>query len=160
MGMEPFKRFFFIIALSVSILACEEITLYERQENVPGGAWKSGKKLSFSLEIEDTVSNFQLFTSIRHTSEYPYRNIWVRMGLQLPGSDSVTFHDFDLPLADAEKWLGTGMNDVYDRRIRLFGDPFRFPGKGKAVFTLQQIMREEELPGILQVGIRIEPVKQ
>jgi hypothetical protein len=50
------------------------------------------------------------------------------------------------------------MNDVYERRVRLFGQAVRFGRSGQALFTLQHIMREDPLPGVLQAGIRIEPV--
>lgn len=75
----------------------------------------------------------------------------------MPGSDSVTYQDFELPLADTEKWLGSGLNDVYDRRVRLFGVPQRFTAKGTVIFTLQHIMRDDPLTGVLQAGIRLEP---
>jgi gliding motility-associated lipoprotein GldH len=76
----------------------------------------------------------------------------------MPGSDSMTMQDFNIPLANNEQWLGAGMNDVYERRVRLFGNPVRFPATGTVQFTLNHIMREDPLPGILQAGIRIEPV--
>jgi gliding motility-associated lipoprotein GldH len=140
------------------LFACKEIALYERQINIPGGSWESGKKLSYSFEIPDSMVSYYLMASIRHTSLYPYRNIWLRLGLQQPGTDSISYQDFDVPLAGNHAWLGAGMNDVYDRRVRLFNQPVRFQKTGKAIFTLEHIMREESLDGILQAGIRIEPV--
>ncbi len=141
------------------LISCKQADLYERLKNVPGGAWKAGEKLSFSLTVQDTAVRYNIYASIRHTNLYPYRNIWIRMGLQMPGADSATYQDFELPLADNEKWLGTGLNDVYDRRVRLFGVPQQFNKKGNITFTLQHIMRDDPLPGVLQAGIRIEPVK-
>jgi len=153
------KRLIFILLLVSGLTSCTQADLYERLKNVPGGEWNAGEKLSFSLLVEDTTIGYNLFASIRHTNLYPYRNIWIRMGLQMPGTDTTTYQDFELPLADNEKWLGTGLNDVYDRRVRLFGTPQRFSKTGTVIFTLQHIMRDDPLPGILQAGIRLEPAR-
>lgn len=151
------KRLLFLWLMVAGLYSCKQADLYERLKNVPGGEWKAGEKLYFSLLVQDTTVGYNLSASIRHTNLYPYRNIWIRMGLQMPGTDSITYQDFELPLADNEKWLGSGLNDVYDRRVRLFGTPQRFNRLGTVVFTLQHIMRDDPLPGILQAGIRIEP---
>jgi gliding motility-associated lipoprotein GldH len=158
MGFES-KRLMFILLIVAGLTSCKQVELYERLKNVPGGNWKAGEKLSFPLTIKDTTIGYNLFVSIRHSNVYPYRNIWVRMGLQMPGQDSVSYQDFELPLADNEKWLGSGLNDIYDRRVRLFGQPQRFSKTGTVNFTLQHIMRDDPLPGVLQAGIRIEPVR-
>jgi gliding motility-associated lipoprotein GldH len=155
--MKKCKGTVLLLSIVGLLASCKEVTLYERQVNVPGGAWETGKQLGFSIEIPDTTVSYYLMTSIRHTSTYPYRNIWLRLGLQQPGSDSTIYQDFDVPLASNDAWLGAGMNDVYDRRIRLFSRPVKFNRSGKAVFTLEHIMRDNPLPGVLQAGIRIEP---
>jgi gliding motility-associated lipoprotein GldH len=148
-----------VILLFISLsFSCKEIDLYERLKNIPGGNWQLNEKLSYSLDIKDSTKEYYIYTTIRHTATYPYRNIWVTLGLQMPGSDSMTTQDFNIPLANNEQWLGAGMNDVYERRVRLFGNPVRFPASGTVQFTLNHIMREDPLPGILQAGIRIEPV--
>jgi gliding motility-associated lipoprotein GldH len=53
------------------------------------------------------------------------------------------------------KWLGDGSGDIWDNQI-LFRKNFKFKRKGKYVFSLEQAMRLENLPQILDVGIRIE----
>lgn len=148
-----------LVAVFTGLLSCKQAGLYEQLHNIPGGDWKSGDKLSFSLTVKDTAAGYNFFATIRHTNMYPYRNIWVRLGLKMPGSDSATFQDFELPLADNEKWLGAGMNDVYERRVKLFGLPQHFSKAGMVEFTLQQIMRDDPLPGVLQAGMRIEPAQ-
>ncbi len=137
---------------------CKEVDLYERLQNIPGGSWHVKEKLLYSLEIKDSARDYHVYTTIRHTALYPYRNIWVRLTLKMPGTDSITTQDFNIPLANNEKWLGAGMNDVYERRVRLFGNAVRFPSSGTVQFSLQHIMRDDPLPGVLQAGIRIEPV--
>jgi gliding motility-associated lipoprotein GldH len=62
----------------------------------------------------------------------------------------------EMPLADMSgKWLGSGLDDIYEHRI---------PIKEKAIlnkpgvyrFIFEQNMRQNPLPDIMNVGLRIE----
>ena len=152
------RLFWMVWVFFLAASSCRSIELYERQKNISEGKWERDEKLLYAIEIPDSAADYYIYASIRHTAIYPFRNIWIRMGLQVPGSDSISYQDFNIPLANTEQWLGAGMNDVYERRVRLFGEPVRFGRSGNAVFSLQHIMREDPLPGVLQAGIRIEPV--
>jgi gliding motility-associated lipoprotein GldH len=53
------------------------------------------------------------------------------------------------------KWLGEGLGDIWDNRI-LFKKNVSFPLKGEYRFELTQAMRLDPLPGIMDVGMRVE----
>ena len=83
------------------------------------------------------------------------------ISVKMPGSDSTLSFRIDKQLGtDAEGWLGTGMDDIYEHRIKLVdefvenGVSFRKPGE--YIFTIEQIMREDPLQHVLNVGLRIE----
>ncbi len=62
----------------------------------------------------------------------------------------------NLPLANKEgKWLGQGLGDIYDRRIRIRKN-LKFRNKGQHNFKINHLMRQDSLPGIIDVGLRIE----
>lgn len=144
--------------LAILILAgCRQHELFEKLATVPGGKWKQLEKVSFEVNIPDSAKSYFLMATIRHTGMYPYRNIWIRLGLKQPGSDTATYQDFDIPLANSEQWLGTGIGNVYDRRVKLFKKPVQFTRTGTVTFSMEHIMRDAELPGILHTGIRLEP---
>ena len=145
------------LALIISFLSsCTQVDLYERMVNIKNAKWSSTQIPSFAFQIKDTINPYNVYVVVRHTNQYAFRNIWVNVGVQQPG-DSARKQPFELQLASAENWLGTGMDDVFEHRELLFKRPVRFTKKGEVVFTLQQIMRQDPLPGILQAGIRVEP---
>lgn len=143
--------------LSLVLPGCQKIDLYEKMVAVKGGEWSKDQTCTYALDIPRDNMACWLVVSVRHTHLYPYRNLWIRLGLQSPGDSTYKYSDFNLALANNEKWLGLGMNDVYDRRIRLFDKPVVFDKAGAAAFSIQHIMREDPLPGVLHVGLRIEP---
>lgn len=136
-------------------VSCTTIDLYEKSVSIPGHSWKNSFKPSFDFTIKDTSSSYQLFLILRHNDKYNFNNIYINLSAKLPGSDSVKKIRRDLTLATNEKgWLGSGMDDIYEHRIPL-GDPERLKA-GNYTFTIEQIMREDPLANVFNVGLRIE----
>jgi gliding motility-associated lipoprotein GldH len=157
--MKKFRiTFIVLVSLFIAITGCEQVALYERLQNIKKAAWNDQQVPSFTFDITDTTSNYKVYVVVRHTNTYAYRNIWLNVGLQQPG-DTVRHQPFELQLAATDKWLGTGMDDVFEHRALLFSKPVHFNRPGAIKFTLQHIMRQNPLPGVMQVGIRVEPVK-
>ncbi|MEO7312093.1 MAG: gliding motility lipoprotein GldH [Chitinophagaceae bacterium] len=134
---------------------CKQVELYERLENIPNAAWKMDFKPVFTFNITDTVSLYNVYITIRHTNSYGYNNIWLESTLQLPG-DSLITQKLDLQLANTDGWMGTGMDDIFERRIMVTATPQKFSKSGQVRFTLGHVMRQDPLPGIMQVGLRVE----
>ena len=136
------------------LLSCTTIDLYEKDVSIPGHEWKSSYKPSFTFNIKDTTVPYQFFLVLRHTEKYNYTNIYVNLYIKAPGTDSTTKIQRSLMLADNNGWMGSGMDDIYEHRIPL-GDPQPLKA-GTYTFTLEQIMREDPLLHVLNVGLRIE----
>ncbi len=149
----------FLLATCYFLLAtgCKQVELYERLENIPKAEWKGDYKPSFTFNITDTVSLYDVFITVRHTNSYAYNNIWIESSLQLPG-DSLITQKLDLLLANPDGWMGVGMDDIFERRIKVTATPQKFGKAGPVTFALRQVMRQDPLPGIMQVGIRVEKV--
>jgi len=142
----------------VGLSACTSIDLFEKVEPIPGHQWKGSFKPSFSFEIKDTTVPYQVYVILRHNEKYNYNNIWVNLHTKSPDG-TVSKAQYELPLATTEKgWLGTGMDDLYEHRIALtpINQQFYFKKAGTYTFTLEQVMREEPLANVLNVGLRIE----
>ncbi len=60
---------------------------------------------------------------------------------------------------DAHGWEGNGMDDIFEIRKIITQGPVALKRAGVYTFSVSQIMRENPLKGILNVGIRVEKVK-
>ena len=155
------KKRFLLFAFFISLLAvsCTKINLYEKSIALPDHEWKSSFKPVFHFTISDTTSPYQIFIVFRHNDQYNYNNLWVNLYTLAPGSKAPSKAQYELPLATNEKgWLGTGMDDIYEHRIALtpLNESFYFKKAGEYTFTLEQIMREDPLQHVWNVGLRIE----
>ena len=151
--MSRIKVLIFLAACSIGLTTCTTIDLYEKNVTIEGFKWKSSYKPEFTFVIKDTTARYQLFLILRHTEKYNYNNIWINLYSQPPG-DTLHKASFELQLATNEKWLGTGMDDIYEHRIKLT-DP-QYLKAGIYHFTVEQIMREDPLDNVMNVGIRVE----
>ena len=138
------------------IFSCKQIDVFEKNTVIPNYEWSSNFTASGNLVIKDTVSAYSIYLVLRHTDTYKYNNIWLNIGLQPPG-DSLIKQKVDLQLGDdVNGWEGSGMNDIWEVRKLLNGQPRRFKQAGNYNFSISQIMRDNPLANIMSVGIRVE----
>lgn len=149
-----------LISCFFGIGSCTTVDVFEKNVAVPQHAWSSQFKPEISFEIKDTVSLYNVYFVIRHTDAYRYKNIWVDIAMQRPDG-STKNESMELALAtDGKGWLGTGMDDVFEHRILITAaqrpEPLK---KGIYRFRLSNIMREDPLEHVMNVGIRVEKAK-
>ena len=152
-----------IVRLSIPFLSCilfsvscTTVDLYEKTVFIPGHEWKSTYKPEFNFTIKDTTSFYQVFFVMRHTEKYNYKNIWINLYSQPPG-DTLHKAPYELQLANNNGWLASGMDDIYEHRVKLTREVPLKAGEYKLI--VENIMREDPLQHVLNVGIRIEKVK-
>jgi gliding motility-associated lipoprotein GldH len=153
------KNFLFIALVSVFFVSCGKIDLYEKQAQIPVQQWFYNYVPEFTFHIDDTSSLYNVYIVLRHTDLYNYNNIWLNIGSKTPG-DSMHFQKVNLTLAsDAKGWEGRGTGDIFEVRKNISPGPVSFKRSGDYTFSIAQIMRENPLRYILNVGIRLEKVE-
>ncbi len=136
--------------------SCTRSNIYENNVAIKSFKWDEKTKHAFKFDITDTVANYNMYFTIRHSDAYPYSNIWLNIQTQFPGTDTSSQTRIEVPLADLEgKWLGRGMNEIWEHRM-LIASPVKFSQTGQYTITLQHAMRINPLPEIMSVGIRVE----
>jgi gliding motility-associated lipoprotein GldH len=149
-----------LILLTFHLASCIKINQFEKTTQVPAQQWFYNNTPAFKFQITDTTSLYNIYVVLRHTDFYNYNNIWLRLGSQVPG-DSMHIQNINLTLAsDSKGWEGIGVGDIFEVRKNISRGPVSLKNAGTYTFTLAQIMRENPLEHILNVGIRVEKVIQ
>lgn len=154
----PFLRLT-LTALFASFIfsSCKQIDVFEKNTAVPDYKWSYSWKPSFDFDISDTTKSYKVYIVLRHTDAYKYNNIWLNIGTQFPSDSSMKSQRFELALgSDAKGWEGTGMDDIWEVRKLITNGPVRFSKAGKYKFSIAQIMREDPLPNVMSIGVRVE----
>lgn len=155
----PLTAFLWVIVLCM-IGGCTPLSLYERSVSLPQQQWKSDHVPVFDFTLGDTTASYNVSLIFRHRDRYHYNNIWLRISVTDPQTKTYTF-DTDLLLGTNESgWLGTGMDDIYEHRIslqkELLAKGISFRQAGTYRFSIEQLMREDPLEEVMNIGIRVE----
>jgi gliding motility-associated lipoprotein GldH len=154
------KQFIFNILIFLiisSFYACDKNSVYNENKTIEKGIWNNKNKIKFEINIKDTVSFNNVYINIRNAGAYSFSNLFLFVNTIFP--DKKFARDtVECILADANgKWLGNGLGDIWDNQI-LFKKGVRFPMSGTYIIELEQAMRVENLPFIMDVGIKIEKI--
>lgn len=155
--MKGFFKFFLIISV-FTLQSCGENALIDTFENIPETIWSYDKNIKEKVEIKDIDQSYNVYINFRHTNEYKYANIWLRISVIDPsGKKTIERKEFQLALQDGE-WLGKGSGNMYSYRL-IFKENFKFNKAGNYSFVIEQNMRDNPLTAISDIGLRIEPSK-
>jgi gliding motility-associated lipoprotein GldH len=149
-------KFVFVFIVVCSLMACNQIELFEKNTPIPKLSWNNNFEARGTFNITDTLALYNVFVVLRHTDTYQYNNIWLNVGLQAPG-DSMKMQKINLSIgSDAQGWEGVGMNDIWEVRKLIARLPLK---KGDYNFKIGQMMRDNPLQRIMSVGLRLEKTK-
>ncbi len=121
--------------------------------------WNKKSEQKFNLEIADPQNPKNIIFVVRNNNDYPYSNIRFIVNftnLQNKKKETDTLN-YVLAKPNGE-WLGTGFGDTKETLFQ-YRLNYRFPSKGKYKIGLIQAMRNDVLPGIEDVGVKIETAK-
>jgi gliding motility-associated lipoprotein GldH len=151
--------FIFYFLLFTFYIGCMPAPYYQKEEYIPQNSWAYSYKPSFSFDITDTNAAYLPYFLIRHTQAYPYCNIWVLLNIKTPGDPVIKQQRIDVTLTESSgKWLGRGMGEIYEQRLPVSFDSIRFNKVGTYTITMEQNMRINPLPEVMNVGLRIDKV--
>ena len=147
--------FQYLLIITVLSSSCGQVDVFEKNTPIRNSSWVRGDSATGTFIIDDTLSAFNIYVVLRHKDSYRFNNIWLNVGLQIPGAP-MEYQKVDLLLGTDEKWLGVGMNDIWEVRKRLTGRPMRFARTGAYRFNISHVMRESPLEGVMSIGLRVE----
>lgn len=134
--------------------SCDTHTVFDDNKKFSDDVWKAGQIVRFDVKLEDTVNIHKFYLNIRHTTSYRYANLFLFINTTFPDGSEAR-DTVECILADPSgKWLGKGISNIRDNQV-LLRRGIRFPQKGTYIFEFEQAMREPELKGIMDIGMRI-----
>jgi gliding motility-associated lipoprotein GldH len=145
------------IILGCSLLflySCDSAKIFEKNQEIPESGWAASNIIKLEVDIKDPATPANFYLNVRNADGYPYGNLFLFIKTVFPDG-KIASDTLNCILADDNgKWLGTGMGDIYDNQI-LFKRNVRFPAAGIYHFEIAQGMRLENVPLIMDVGLRI-----
>ena len=149
--------FIILILFPATLLltGCDKEKFFDESVSIPNDNWPADKEVAFSVNIDDTISPYRFYINVRNSASYRYSNVYFFLTTEFPGG-GMSHDTIECTLADKTgKWLGRGTGKYRDNRI-FIRENIKFPRIGSYTFKLNQAMREDQLKGISEAGIRLE----
>ncbi|GAA4376425.1 gliding motility lipoprotein GldH [Hymenobacter koreensis] len=153
-----FRRLLWALLL-LPLVACDPNRIYETNIDLPDYAWSVQNKPVFEFEIQDTTQLYDVYFNVRNASAYGYYNLYMRHTLSGPDGLPVSqlLHHMILMDPKTGEPRGKGTGDIFDHQFLALPKQ-RFDQAGTYKIVLEQYMRQDVLPGIMAVGVRVATV--
>lgn len=148
-----------VVCFLFALTSCDDARFFEENKQIPEGDWDISERVAFEFDVPDTGTFYNFYFNVRNTDDYPFSNLYVFSHILFPNGKTGT-DTIELPLTNPDgSWIGNGQGDIHDCQL-IFRKNVRFPLTGKYRMEVEQAMRMEKLPGIEDIGIRIERAGQ
>lgn len=142
-------------ALLLLLQGCGQGSVYEKTYEIPPPGWTYADTLDFGFDITDTTAIYNLYLDVRHSPEYDYQNLYVRLHTRFPSGQRIG-ETVSLELADKTgAWLGDCSSRSCLLKIPIQQGAY-FNAAGPYLITVEQFMRRDSLPGIQAVAFRLQ----
>lgn len=146
-----------VFILFLSVISCQN----ENEKvlvNDINNQWKKNDVQTFDFDIKDAQNQKNLMIVVRNNNDYLYSNLRLIASLE-NNKKKISTDTLNFVLAKPNgEWIGTGFGDtkeiVFQYKLN-----YKFPQNGKYSFKVIQAMRKNVLPGIEDIGIKIQNLK-
>ncbi len=150
---RPKRNFLLICLLATLFFSCTQPALYDQYQPIENAVWEKNKEYYFSFQVSDISVPYDVTLEIRNNNLYPFQDLWVFYSEEQP-IGPLKRDTLQCMLADNRgKWHGKGISlfqSSFPLRKR-----YTFSHKGQYTFSIRQGMRNDSLPGIQEIGMRV-----
>ena len=152
------KKILPLLAL-VLLASCGKNVVLDELYSFKDSRWHMDSVLTVVWEPEQSEDPVFMSMYIRHSTEYPYNNLFLLRSIE--STQGVEYTDtVNVALADPlGVWNGTGMSNLKTLEIPIGQGAVRFRDDERYTLKITQGMRDTVLYGIQDVGVQFEQVK-
>lgn len=146
---------FLFLASTLFLFSCGPGYEYEKHYEFQEENWAQGDTLDFTFTITDTLSIYNLYLEVEHSTGYGYQNLYTQIHTRFPSGERIT-ELLSLELADkAGVWLGNCSSEYCRLKIPIQEGAY-FNQAGEYTVTVEQYMRVNPAQGIRSIGFMLE----
>ena len=146
-----------VFILFLSLVSCQN----ENEKvlvNDINNQWKKNDVQTFDFDINDVENQKNLMFVVRNNNDYPYSNLRLITSVE-HNKKKISTDTLNFVLAKPNgEWIGRGFGDAKEI-IFQYKLNYKFPQNGKYSVKVVHAMRKNVLPGIEDIGIKIQNLK-
>lgn len=140
-----------LITVCAIITSCTTNTVYHHYYPIKDDGWARTDTVYYSIPDSMKTGLYETRIGIRHTVNYPYRDLW--LSLELPNRlKADTIHLY--LVNDRGNWNGNGTAGGY-YQYETIGPEFNYTDTSDSLIKIYHIMNGFKLPHISDIGLKI-----
>lgn len=157
--MKKILKYILILLTTISVSSCvDNSIIFDESVIISKSTWNQDDLPYFDVNVDDTTSSYAFYLNLRHLENYRYSNFYMFLHTTFPNG-SQTHDTIECILAYPDgRWIGKGSGSMRTSKI-LLNNNLQFPLKGNYHFEIEQAMRDAELKGITDIGVRFEKIE-
>jgi gliding motility-associated lipoprotein GldH len=154
------KNILWVICVGVIfMMGCGKNIVYEKSFPIQNGDWNYADTLNFDFEIKDTTKIYNLFLDFEHSTDYSFQNLYINIYTKFPSGERIKEMVSVELAAKGGIWFGDCDADKCRLEVPIQQNAF-FDKAGSYMMTVEQYMRKNPLPGIYEIGFKIEDTRE
>ncbi|MCT4615903.1 MAG: gliding motility lipoprotein GldH [Marinifilaceae bacterium] len=132
--------------------------IYSEYHDIPDYKWNKDSAVDFQFHLTNNMSAYNLYLNTRNIGQYPFSNLWMYIEMSYPNGE-IEIDTVEQVLADERgKWLGDGYGSIMLNKY-LLKKNINFADTGQYKIKLVHGMREDNIEGIVNVGVELEQLQ-
>ncbi len=150
------KKLLFLLPICLLLTSCSDDFIFEKTMKTDDGNWSYEDVLQFDFTIADTSKKYDLLLEVEHAGDYGYQNLYVQFHTKFPSGEKKT-QLVSLELASKSGiWNGQCSGNTCTVEIPLQTNTV-FEETGEHSISVEQYMRENPLPSVAGMTLKIRP---
>lgn len=137
-----------------ALISCNGNTAYHTYQNLPSAGWQKQDTLEYILPSYLAGKSYQMEIGLRHTENYAYQDIWLKVLHPL----SPQIHPDTLHLKLADQWGNWQGKGTSGNLYQYTNNQVIHLSSADSLLQIVHIMRDNPLKGISDVGIKLSPL--
>jgi gliding motility-associated lipoprotein GldH len=136
-----------IIICGIGLSACGPDYAFRESRDFPATNWTYADSIQYQFEIADTLQIYDLNLRLKHTTAYPFQNVYTKIHTRFPNGERLS-ELLSLELAGkGGNWLGECNAEECELFIPIQQGAY-FNQLGTYQITIEQFTRRDPLPGL------------
>lgn len=144
-----------LMAIAVSVFSCDNPRIFDDYEAIAQDGWERNKVLTFNVPKMQHTGTYQQWVQLRAYQKYPFQTVTLIVEQTVFPQKQVYRDTIDCHIINKEGRL-EGKNGISCTEVVAHLRTLQLQQGDSLTISIRHDMRRELLPGISDVGIRIE----
>lgn len=149
---------FLLLISTIFFSSCsKQGPVFENYQKFSQNSWDRFNQIIFNVPIDDSEGDYEFSLIIKPTNDFPYETMPVYVILKTPSGEERT-NEVKVRIREGGKFIGQKEGEPVVIKASLWKE-LKIADKGKCRLSVENMVPKIQTPGISEIGLIVEKVK-